>query len=407
MRKGIRAAAMLLTAAMLTGCWDRTELDDISITSAAAVDWKDNQWLVSYQVVIPSAISGGGAMGSVQGGSSKLPVAVYSTHGPTIREAIGQSVFESPRKLFFSHTQVFIVSTDMLRKGVEELIDVFFRNPDARETVSVLVSDGDARDILKELMQIQFIPGDGIYETLQRESRMESALPDTSIFKLTMQLAGSAHNAVLPEIALSGSEPVTKADQLKSTTVPSKLRLRRLAVLKEGRFAGWLGQEEALGVAFLRDEVHQTVLPFPCRATDPKLKSTIQVDRSRTTVKPVRTADGYRMEVRVRAKGTILETNCGVDLLKADVIHRMEVQISKEITDRMEQGLSSIQALQADVVGFADLIHRRDPKRWQQWEKDWPARFAKTEMKAEVDFTIRREGLSNKSMDSVLGLKTD
>jgi spore germination protein KC len=242
---------------------------------------------------------------------------------------------------------------------------------------------------------------------MKRESRLYSALPYTDMFKLALELAGPAHSAILPEIEVSGSSPVTAADEMKSTTLPAKLRLRRLAVLREGRFVGWLRQQEALGVAFLRDDVRQTVLAYPCKATDSKLSSTIRIDRSRTTVKPIRTADGIRMEASVRAKGTITEAGCGVDLLKADVIRRMERQIALEIADRVKRGLGEVQAMQADVVGFADLIHRRYPKLWQQWEKDWPTRFAKLDTKVNVDFTIRRQGLVNKSLDKVLGRSGD
>ncbi|MBR8644529.1 hypothetical protein KEH51_07950 [[Brevibacterium] frigoritolerans] len=53
----------------LSGCWDRIEITDLAIVTAAAIDKKDNDQIeLSVQVFIPSSItSGGGQGGGSQG----------------------------------------------------------------------------------------------------------------------------------------------------------------------------------------------------------------------------------------------------------------------------------------------------------------------------------------------------
>src|SRR3569832_2277998 len=151
MRNFLTVAVLLWTALVTTGCWNRIELNELGFTSATGIDWDGIQWVITYQVVIPASISAG--VGTVGGGLSKSPVIVYSTKGKTIREAMMHSYSESPRKLFFAHNRVVILSEDVARRGFEELIDVYFRNAGRRETVSMLVTPGNARRALEQFMQ--------------------------------------------------------------------------------------------------------------------------------------------------------------------------------------------------------------------------------------------------------------
>lgn len=58
------------TTPFLSGCWDRTEITDLAIVTAASIDKKDNNQIeLSVQVFIPSSISSGG--GGQGGGASQ------------------------------------------------------------------------------------------------------------------------------------------------------------------------------------------------------------------------------------------------------------------------------------------------------------------------------------------------
>ncbi|MFD0674450.1 Ger(x)C family spore germination protein [Cohnella sp. GCM10027633] len=392
----MRAIVCLTSAGMLlTGCWDRTELNQLAITSATAIDYKDGQWIVSYQVVIPSAISA--AMTAVGGGAAKLPVIVYSTQGKTIREAVWRSALESPRRLFFSHTRALIVSSAATEQGLTPLIDVYLRNPDSRETVSVLIADGEARTILEQLMQIQIIPGDGIEETMMGEARDMSILPNIKMYNLAMELIGPSKSAVLPEILVSGSPGVTTADELNRTALSSKLRLGRLAVLGEDKLVGWLSRQEALGVSFMRDDVKTTSFSFRCSESSREEDSAFRLTRSSTRLTPRKTGDQFVMEVEVNGEGSLLETNCPMDLNKPESVHGMETQLNKHIADNIRESWLAVKKLKTDVVGFADRIYRKYPKQWKQLAPNWPETFARIEVRPKVDITIKRMGLSTKS----------
>lgn len=387
-------AIILGLAILMTGCWDRTELNELAITSATGIDWENGEWSVSYQVVIPSAISA--AVSAVGGGAAKLPVIVYSTKGKTIREAVSRSSLESPRKLFFSHNRVVVVSEQAARQGLNPLIDVYFRNADSRETVIVLITQGKAREILEQLMQIQIIPGDGILETMREEAEALSALPYVRMFDIAMSLVSPAKSAVLPEILVSGSPGVTSADSLNHTSLTSKLRLGRLAVLKQDKLIGWLSRDEALGVAFIRNQVKSTDMSFSCNATEKEESSTFRLAHTSTKLTPMKVNDQFVMKVDIKGEGVLMETNCNVELYKPEVIAQMEKQLQEKIKETVLTSWNATRKLKTDVVGFADVIYHKYPKEWKQLSKNWPATFEQIEIKPQVNITVTRMGLSNK-----------
>ncbi|MGM0879282.1 MAG: Ger(x)C family spore germination protein, partial [Bacillota bacterium] len=80
---------MLLSSVLLSGCWDRAELQDLDIVSAIGIDEGgddvENRYLVTVQVINEGQIAGVAG----QGGTSEVsPVMTYSATGSTVEEAL-------------------------------------------------------------------------------------------------------------------------------------------------------------------------------------------------------------------------------------------------------------------------------------------------------------------------------
>ncbi|MBB3113059.1 spore germination protein KC [Paenibacillus phyllosphaerae] len=399
-KQGARLLASVMLCMLLTGCWDRTELNELGITAATSVDKIGDNWIVSYQLIIPSAIStlsGGGA-----GGIS--PITVHSTKARTIREAVAKSKLESPRQLYFAHNRILVVSERAARYGLSSLIDVYFRLPNSRETVSMLITEGSPVRILRQLMSIQPISGQGVQQIISNESRSYSLLPHVKLYKFAMNIVGDARAGVMPEILVSGSPNVDAVNQMGETNQPSRLKLGRLAVFKSDRFYGWFSQRESFGVSFLTDEVNQASISFNCGGGSDQqggMNSAVTLTRSQTKVKP-HIVDGHlQMEVHVKSAGMLEETVCTDNLQDPKVIKRMEGSIQKEINGIIMAAWEACKRDKVDVLGFAGAVHRKYPKQWKRMKQNWDQEFASADLKLTVDFKLERIGVSNKSFKSL------
>jgi spore germination protein KC len=396
------AAGMLLISMLLAGCWDRTELNELSITSATAVDREKDNWTVSFQVIIPSSISGTGGVGG-SGSSLQAPVTVHSVTSRTIKEAAALSYLESPRKLYFGHNSVLVISEKTARAGITPVIDIYLRNHESRETVSVLVSSEEARTVLEQLISIDRIPGQGIQRLLEKEQRGLSYLSNVRLYELAMDLLGESKTGILPEIKISGAGEVTRLDKLKGTTQPSKLKLGRLAVIHEDKMIGWLSQTEALGTAFLKGRVKETTIPFSCSGNNPKKPdSTYLLANSKTKITPRPEGDAFAVQVEIKTKGRLNEADCSADLLKPDVIRQVEQQIEKEIERTTLSAWEAVSRLEADVAGLSAVLQRKYPDQWKQFKKGNQTDWKSIKLNVKADVKLERVGLSNKAFRKML-----
>ncbi|ANS77281.1 hypothetical protein AWM70_15975 [Paenibacillus yonginensis] len=400
-KKWHTALCISLTAVLLGGCWDNRELNEIGITSGTAYDWNNNKWTITYQVINP--LSSSGTMGS-GGESNTPPFLTFTTQGASIMDAISHSNMTSVRQLFFAHSRMTVFSENLARKGITDVMDLFLRKPDARETVNVFISRRMGRDILDQLMQTSKNQGAGIQLMMQQEANLSSYYPGIRMFELAVNLASESHCATIPEIKLTGNEIMDSTQEIEVTDLPSRLELGSLAVLKNDRLIGWLSVKEAFGLTFLTNQIHSASISIPSDPKKGEVKdSSFSLLHSKTKVKPKWENDHFVMDVNVRGGGTLLQLSGDVDLNKSGEIEQLEQNINKEVLAYIQESWSALQKLNADATGFATLVHRKYPRRWKQIKaaESWDKEFRAIELRPHVSMKIERFGLGSKSFKSI------
>jgi len=380
----------ILVCMLATGCWNRIELNDIAIVSATGVDWKDGKWVLSYQVVIPEAIS------SQSASNSTAAVHVFSTRGESFRSAVSKASQETSRRLYFSHTQIVIISQDAARKGLGPLLDTYLRNHDSRETVSVFLSKGSARRMLEQLIPLEKIPGAAIQGMINNEEMNSSTFRQMTIHKVLLDLLGTAQATGLPGLVVSGTnEGVDNAGQLSSTSTPSKVRLFDLGLIVGDKLVGWINNEESQGAMWLANQVKKTTIPFACSLDEGKQKSSsIRITHSDTKASPKLSNGKWLMDVNVRATGTLMEYNCEGDLMNPKEIEKLQKRVEDEIVAIMQKGWRAVSRNKADIIGFGSVIHNKYPKQWSKMAASWSEEFPNTEIKLKVKVNLNSTGLS-------------
>ncbi|MGO4543798.1 Ger(x)C family spore germination protein [Paenibacillus sp. 2TAB23] len=380
----------LLACLLVTGCWNRVELNDIAVISATGIDWKDGNWVLSYQVVIPQAISSQSAAGN------SAAVNVFSTKGESFRSAVSKASQETSRRLYFSHTQIVIIGQEAARKGLGPFLDTYLRNHDSRETVSVYLSKGSARRMLEQLIPLEKIPGAAIQRMITNEEMNSSTFRQMTVHQVLLDLLGTTHATGLPGLTVSGAnESVERAEQLTHTSTPSKVRLSEMALIAGDKLVGWINNEESQGVMWLTNHVKKTTIPFACDEDGNGQKSSsIRITHAKTEQYPRQSNGKWVMQIEASAVGTLMEYNCEGDLSKPKQVAKVEKLIEGEISSIMEQGWKAVRRHKADVVGFGNAIHKKYPRQWSQISESWPEMFPDTEVKLSVKVKINSTGMS-------------
>lgn len=391
----------------LTGCWDRTELNDLSVTTATGFDRQDDKWFISFQVVIPSAtpIEGGG------GGGSQAAVHVFTTSGKTILEAANNAYFQNARRLYFAHTDIMVIGKEAAEYGIKQIMDLYFRNADTRETVILSITDGKASDALRKLVPTERYPGEALASTMKKQEQFTSYFPVVRIYQFAQKILSDAGAAGIPEISLpkNSGKDLESIDIVKRTSAPDQLAISRLGVFRQDRLIGWIKSKESLGISFLTDQVKGSTIPFTCTDEESKDKiSTFRLLKSKSKVTAHREGEHFRIQVKIKTRGELLEVKSKLDLENPDKVKHLEKDIEQEILRIANRGWEATKKLHADLPGFANVVHRKFPKEWKKVKDSWDEEeLHNIKLDVQVKVTLQRPGLLKKSFEQIMREKEE
>lgn len=187
-----------LPVLFLTGCWDRTELNDLAIITAAGIDKKSESKIeLSVLVYIPKA-AGGDQMGGGGGGGQSQQVLVRSAEGETIAEAMSVLQQKFPRKLFWGHNEVFVFDEELAReRNIRGGIDFIMRHPQTRERSHIFVS----KQKVAKLFSLQPPLERDLAEVLRELASLRIGV-EVTMKDLGQMFIGESGAAVLPYIEM-------------------------------------------------------------------------------------------------------------------------------------------------------------------------------------------------------------
>ncbi|MBY7740460.1 Ger(x)C family spore germination protein [Paenibacillus polymyxa] len=399
MVRQLRVSYVLFIAGLLlSGCVDRTELNELAITTATGIDGHKGDWINTYQIIIPSAMTTGSGGSST--GASQSAVHTFSTHGKTLRETVTKSSLEYSRKLYFAQNNILVIGKKTAEQGIEEIIDIYLRNLDSRETVKVFIANGEARDFLRKLVPPEKIPGQALEKIVERDSKLGSIYPALSMYEFISKISSDSGAAGVPEISLEGSEPekLGSVDVFKETSAKSKLKLSGLSLFQKDKRVGFLNAKESIGVSWLNNQINNTTINY----VDGSVTSAFLIRKAKVKVTPIKNSNHYYLNVDVKATGDLLSASSQGEIKNMQSIHQLQMQAAEIIKLQIQEGWKALQQKNIDLIGVGNKIHHKYPKDWKKIKETWPRELANMDIKIGVKMKLARPGLFEKSFNELL-----
>ncbi|WNC12195.1 Ger(x)C family spore germination protein [Brevibacillus brevis] len=369
-----------ISLSLLTGCWDRTEVNDLAIVTMAAIDkGKNDNVLLSVQIFVPRALGGGGTGSGGDGSGGKLTM-VQSSEGVNMADAMSKLQTKISRQIFWGHCKVYMFGEAVARKGVADHIDYLVRHPEPRNRANLFVSRGDAVDMLKLTPVLERSTAETLREIADLHIGMSVTLVD-----FRNMLRGEGEAVVLPVIEngkrLGGKEGKEVQNVLAGT-----------AVFKRDKMVGLIPPTPTRGLLWLRDEISRAAITVRIKNTEGVVSVTPIRMKARLTP---RIENGkWSMLVKVDTEGNVVENGTRLNLLKPEWLAQVQQAVGEDIDHRIKMALHILQdELKADVVNFAAAFHRNYPQEWEDAQKRWDEIFPKIEVNTHINVDIRRPGL--------------
>lgn len=388
----IRTFLFLLMVSLLTGCWNKRELNEMAIVVAMGVDKAEEsgEYRVTFQVVNPGAVATG-ATGGGSGGNGP-PVTVFSGTEKTLFKAVRKTSQKVPRQLFFSHMQVLIIGETIAKEGIQDLFSFFERNPETRPTTKVLVTrDVEAESMLKILTPVEKIPATGIARQMELTEKIWAENVNIEMVDVIKGLASEGREPVISGVKIIGNlEEGKKKSNLEQTDMMALAEIKGVALFKEGKLRSWMDGNQVRGVLWLQNKIESSVITTDCN--DEKEAISIELVRAKTGVTAEVLAGKPIIHINIRQEGYVGEVKCPIDLTKQEEITKLEKELVREIEKQVMEAVEVAQSEKSDIFGFGEAVNRADPKAWEKMKKEWNNTFAEISVDVKVDAFIRLSG---------------
>lgn len=396
MGKKLILITAFLPLILLMGCWSKTELNDLAIVLAMAIDKSEEGYLISVQIINPSEIA-------AQTQTSETSVTTYSASGETVFEATRKLTQQVPGDIYFAHLRVVIFGEELAKEGIRKPLDFLSRNHEMRTDFYILVSkDGPAKPLLKILTSLERIPANSMYDSLQMSEKRWAPTKGMTLDQLISDLIKKGKHPILTGIYIEGDADIGNSlKNVEEIEPPAMIILDHLAAFYNDQLVGWLNQDESKGYNYILGDVKDTIGTIPCSEGDNENIS-LEVMRENTNLKGTVKNGEPEINIHLKIEANVGDVECTIDILNPKVIKELEKKAAKEVEDRIEKAIKKAQSeLKSDIFGFGSAIHRSDPKAWKLLKDEWDARFPDLSVTSKVDFKIRHLGTITESFQDV------
>lgn len=395
-----RAIALCMAIAcsipLLTGCWDRRELDQLGIQMGTSIDKIEGEYRVAVQVVLPGEVS-------VRTSSSGIsPVTLYEATAPTIFEAFRKLTETSPRKIYSAHIRIVVLGESLAREGIADVLDMFSRNPETRSDFYLMVArKSSGLDVLKMLTSLEKIPAENLFSTLDASAKTWAPTTTVSIEKLIEELVTEGLNPVLTGVEVAGARKKGgKLENIQVIDPGAQSKFRGLAVFRKDKLKGWLNEDQSKGFNYLMNNVQSSAGHLACPEGGYVV---LETSLNNTKVKADIVNGEPIINVKMKNVSSVADVECKIDLKKPETIRLLEKESEKKLIALMNDVVVHVQKKYGfDIFGFGQALYQSHPRAWNKMKGNWSETFKGLKVKYDVEVQIHKIGTTNDSFQNYI-----
>ena len=354
MKKFVLIIITLFILLISSGCYNYKEINDMAIVSSIGID-KDNKndkYIVSAQI-----------MNSKESEDSEdSQITVYTKEGDTVHEALRNITLKSPRKLYGNHLSKIVLSEEVAKEGIDNILDTFNRVTEVRnEFIITIVKEDKASDVLKVLTTTESIPAEYVKLSLKIADETSGLTYATKLDEFISLYLKKGIDPVVPVLKIDKKEKKgTTINNITTTNPISKIVIEDLAVTNKGKLETYLKNEEIIGYNFLRNQIQKMIIPVKC--DDENNYASISILKNKTKSNAAKKDNKYIINFNINSEAIITEYNCKKDLTDEKVIKELEKDTEKKIKRYIKKSLNKQKETKGKFLGLERIIYLDYPK---------------------------------------------
>jgi spore germination protein KC len=366
------------TILLLTGCWDRKEINDMAFVLTTGLDLeKDGKVRLSVLSPLPGQMGGASGGGGSRTGGDKSYY-IDSEVGDTVRDAQRKLQRRMSRRLFLAHRRTLLVGEDYAKQGIRELFDVLPRSPENRMTTYMIVAKGKAYEMMQSSPKFERFPSEAM-----RELAKSRIIVDMNLKDVAVGLSSPGGDPIAPYMDVKESQ---KGDK------PSKeIEIKGYAQFRGDKMIGTLEEETSFGLSWLKNKRIIEIVTLNVEGQHPM---SVQIYYTKSKI-DASIADGrITYMIRVNARARVLENQSFYDLSRADNVLKVESALSDHIRLAVQSLIDKSTSTNSDPAQLGGFVFRANPDEWRnRFEQDWPNGLKDAKISIQVGSQLSDTGL--------------
>lgn len=362
---------LIVTAPMLTGCWDSSNLESVGYVTAIGVDREDKEYIFYAQLIDLSTIA------KTEGGGNKnsIPVWIGQGRGKTVYDAYDKVLRSAQSELSMEQLKVIVVH-ERAMTNLTEILDAVNRVRVSRYTSWVFGTKDEMKNIFGS---------DRILERSQLHSMLynpqQHMKSNTFVEPLNMQKFVASFNE--PTVtALLPSVQVTDHTWNRNKS-PIHVELIGGVFAFKGKKEQYYERNRIAGIRWLNPRFNRYLLPIQ---SEKGKVATVAVTESKHKVKVAIKEGRPAFTLHMKINGELAETEG--DLHYKEIIHATKAIIAEEMMQVFTEGLKHGD----DLLNLEDKLFRYHHKAWKKINKKGGWQPKSGDLKVDVDFVLKHAG---------------
>ena len=372
-----RIKFLILLLPLLSGCYNYRELNELGITTAVSIDYKDNNFYVIAEVINPIKQQDASS-------SNNSPFVNYNSSSSSLQDAFRKVVLESPRQLYAAQLEIIVLSEEVVNNHLEEVLEYFARDPEARTEIKIIVAKTeDSTKAITLQTLLTSLSSSNIINSLDLQSKVLGMAYPVTLNELLNMYIDPYLEVVLPSMTLYGNYEIGDEKENITTSSPKAIvKIDGSTITKDNKILGYLDLEESKILNLINGKLKETIIKMNY------YDGYIIFEPNRIKVSRELDIKNNIIKINISGYSKTKEIQSNINLKDPKEVKKLNKALNMELEKKITDTFNSIrEKYGTDVFGFQELYYRTNYKYFKENCTNWYENIypkIKLEVKANV-----------------------
>ena len=395
MKKFVLCFLCFFIPLLMTGCSAPKGVQDTAIVLGAGLDLVPEDEVVDGNNLLLTV-----ELVKFRGGSEQSGVesVVLSAADKTVLGASKKISRLVNQTLFWGHAQALFWGEELAAEGINQHLEVFYRNSEISPLISMIYVDGRANEAMKKSMGIEIFTSLSVAQNMKLQKQTSKALLAISSLHMFVEKnlipgTGLVLNTLKEIEPQSSDEDLAeeKTDEEKNPTEIESLTFSDMAVIgSDGRFKGLVTDSEYVGTIYWLGQSKGTYITVYLED-----HSKISLDVSQWNLKQKWHNDGPNgkyLELDCEALAVLRDQEKPIDFSIAENYKEVEELTKERFIKLLELAWQRAVEIGEDYLLIGDTIRKHDYEFWNENKDNWQEIFPEIPVVVNLDMKLHVMG---------------